>query len=65
VQLSAHLRPAGLRLVVVWSWFGFHVGLGVAAAGGPGFDDLVEGGCLVWQQAAELGDVDREFGTAW
>jgi len=54
-----------LRLVVVWSWFGFHVGLGVAAAGGPGFEDLVEGGCLVWQQDAELSDVDREFGTAW
>jgi hypothetical protein len=64
VQPSAHLRPVKQRLVL-WSWFGFQVGLGAAAAGGPGLEDLVEGGSLVWQQAAELGDVDHEFGAAW
>jgi hypothetical protein len=52
-------------LVLVWSWFGFHIGLGTAAAGGPGFEDLVKGRCLGWQQAGELVDVDHEFGAAW
>src|SRR5580658_3099248 len=59
VRLCARRRPGKHRSMPPWSWFGFQVGLGVAGAGLPGFQEFDEGPRLVSSLAAGMGEDDH------